>query len=90
MARQWQAYEMVSMSEDYLDIAMHRHEYHDVVVTRHKPTGRWTGILRVSSVSRSTQELADISDFSKPQELPEFLVLKLAGIAIKEVETCKN
>ena len=87
MTRQWQVYEMVSMCPDYQDIAMHRHEYHDIVLTKHKPTGRWTGILRVCDVSRSTQEAADIHDFSKPQELPETLVLKLAAMALERMET---
>jgi hypothetical protein len=79
--RKWSVYETSDTGHGYRDIVMHRHEYHDIVLMQEVESGAWSGLLRVSSVSRDTQQMADISDFSDPKDLPAALVGKLVNIA---------
>jgi len=97
MTRQWQAYDVTNTEaneatgEEWREIAMHRHDYHDITLSQNMRTGRWFGILRVRSVSGDDLPPGmglDVADFSKPQELPEAVVAKLAEIATKEAKTC--
>ena len=81
--REWQVYDVSDTHNGYRDIVMHRHEYHDIVLMQESESGKWSGLLRVSSVSRDTQKMADISEFSDPKHLPDDLVDKLKTIAME-------
>jgi hypothetical protein len=95
MTRQWQAYDVTNTEaneatgEEWRELVLHRHEYHDITLSQNMRTGRWFGVLRVRSVSGDDLPAGmglDVADFSKPQELPEKLAAKLAAIATKEAE----
>lgn len=93
MTRQWKAYDVTDTEankvtgEEWREIAMHRHDYHDITLSQNLRTGRWFGVLRVRNVSGDDLPVGmklDVADFSKPQELPEAIVAKLAAIANRE------
>lgn len=93
MTRQWKAYDVTdheaneATGEEWREIAMHRHDYHDITLSQNLRTGRWFGVLRVRNVSGDDLPVGmklDVADFSKPHELPEALVAKLAAIANRE------
>lgn len=93
MTRQWQCHDVTDHETNkvtgrgWREIVMHRHDYHDITLSQNLQTGRWFGILRVRNVSGDDLPVGmklDVADFSKPQELPEAMVAKLAAIANRE------